>query len=130
MLVEGIELDMYVERLNRLIVPYDEVFAHHAEIEQTRVACLEHLLVLKLDAYQDRKTSPRGDKDRRNIVTIGLLLGHKAKKSLIEPYMRDELTKCLQDIAKSSVFVELYEHNAHAAKKARISFASFVSDVT
>jgi hypothetical protein len=126
----GVELDMYVEHLNRLIVPYDEVFAHAIELDQTRVACLEHLFVLKLDAFRDRRESSKGEKDCRNIAAIGLLLGRKARRSLIEPYMSDEFFALLKDIAKSPAFFEIHSHNAHAAKKTKTSFASFVSSIS
>ena len=129
MVVDNVEFDVYVERLNRLVVPYDEIFAHRETVEGIGVACLEHLLALKLEAFAGREHTSKGDKDRRDLVKIGLLLGRKAKRSLVRPYMRDELANRLGDIAKSAIFTELCEGNAHVAKKMRSSFSAFVATV-
>ena len=129
MIVGGVEFDIYVERLNRLVVPYDEVFAHLVTIEQVQVACLEHLLVLKLEALSQRGHSAKGDKDRRDIAKIGLLLGRGIKNDLIQPYMRGDLAGLLQGIARSAIFHDLCSHNTQAAREAKAAFASFVADV-
>lgn len=130
MIVDGVEFDVYVERLHRLIVPYDEIFAHSSIIEETRVACLEHLLILKLDALASRGHSNKGEKDRRDVVKIGLLLGPRPRKTLITPYIRGELTAIIKSISKSVIFFEMCSHNAHAAMKARASFTSFATSIS
>ena len=123
MLLNHVEFDIYVEKINKLLVPYDEVAAHAITIEGLNLACLEHLLVLKLEAYNDRKHSSKGEKDRRDVAKIGLLLGSKAKENLIAPYIYDALVRELKDIAQSPVFYELCQKNAHLAKKAKAAFA-------
>ena len=129
MVFNGVEFDMYVERLHRLVVPYDEAYAQSDMIGPIHVACLEHLLVLKLEAFDTREHSSKGDKDRRDLAKIGLLLGTKMRRDLIQPYMREDLVIHLRDIGKSSVFFDLCDHNAHAAKKARAKFALFADVV-
>ena len=129
MVVDEVEFDIYVERLNGLIVPYDDVYAQADAIGTVQVACLEHLLVLKLEAFKSRKHSSKGEKDRRDIVKIGLLLGRKPRLDLIEPYMREELADHLREVAKSSVFHDLCGRNAHAASGMREEFAAFADDV-
>lgn len=126
MVVDGVEFDVYVERLCRLVVPYDEVLAHSKVVESVKVACLEHLLVLKLEALAKRGHSSKGDKDRRDVAKIGLLLGPKAKRSLVSPYMRDELEELLADVARGPVFLDLCQKNAHLARKVRSKFEVFV----
>ena len=83
--------------------------------------------MLKLEAYLDRGHSSKGDKDRKDLAKVGLLLGTKFQKDLIQPYLRDELVEALSGIAKSAIFFEMSDGNAHAAKKARTAFSSFVS---
>jgi hypothetical protein len=129
MIVDEVEFDIYVERLNGLIVPYDDVYAQSDTIGTVQVACLEHLLVLKLEAFKSRKHTSKGEKDRRDIAKIGLLLGRKSRIDLIEPYMREELAEHLREVAKSSVFHDLCERNVHEAKRMREGFAGFVDDV-
>jgi len=134
MIVDGVEFDVYVERLNQLVVPYDEVFAHAAAIAygngEVKVACLEHLLVLKLEAFQSRGHSSKGEKDRRDVAKLGLLLGRKTRMRLVAPYLRDDLIVLLGQIAKSTVFLDLCSHNAHEAKKLRAGFSTFVANVS
>lgn len=120
MIIDGVEFDVYVERLHRLVVPYDEVFANSIEICGIRTACLEHLLVLKLEALKSRWHSSKGEKDRRDVAKIGLMLGKRSDKNLIEPYMREDLAKLLDTIAKGSIFYGLCDENAHMAKKPKI----------
>jgi hypothetical protein len=130
MVVDNVEFDVYVERLNRLLVPYDEILAHSSLAGGTsgiRVACLEHLLVLKLEALLHRGHSGKGEKDRRDVAKIGLLLGTRTKKKLCSPYLRPELTSLLRDVAKSSLFHDLCSKNAHTAKRSKAAFSAFVT---
>jgi hypothetical protein len=129
MVVEGVEFDVYVERNNKLVVPYDEVLAHSEMIESVRVACLEHLLVLKLEAFANRERTHKGEKDRRDVVKIGLMMGRRARRSLADPYMYPQLVDLLVKVERGTVFHELCEGNPHEAKKMRAAFASFVKTI-
>lgn len=126
MIFDEVEFDVYVERQNKLIVPYDEVFANADAYEGIKVACLEHLLVLKLEALADRKGSSKGDKDERDVVAIGIMAGREVRRFLVEPYVGDEQVGMLKKIMKGRVFTDLASGNAHLAKKIRKSFSSFV----
>lgn len=126
MIVEGVEFDVYVERLSRLAVPYDEVFAHSKELHGIRTACLEHLLTLKLEALDKRGHSSKGDKDRRDLAKIGLMLGKKVKKNLLKPFMREELLVHLKELSHNlPIFSLLCGGNSHQAKAMRLKFVSF-----
>jgi hypothetical protein len=126
---DGVEFDVYVERQHRLLVPYDEAFAHAVTYDGIRVACLEHLLVLKLEAFRDRRHSAKGDKDARDLVTIGRLAGAKLRAQLAAPYLRDEHVKLLDEVAASAVFTYIARGNAHEAKGLRRAFSEFVKRV-
>ncbi len=125
-----VALDVYVERQNNLVVPFDEAAAHAVTYGSIRVASLEHLLVLKLEAYRDRVASAKGDKDARDLVTIARLSGGKARRSLCAPFLRDEHFKALDKIAKSPVFTYIAKGNAHEAKVLRVKFSDFVAAVS
>jgi hypothetical protein len=129
MIVDEIEFDIYVEKLNHLVVPYDDVYAASSVLEQIRVASLEHLLVLKLEAYGHRGHSSKGEKDSRDLIKIGLMLGRDIKNELILPYWRDEYDRALLEISKSTIFFGLCQRNAHAAKQMRASFEDFVETI-
>ncbi len=126
----GVEFDVYVERQNNLLVPYDEAAAHADAYGPIRVACLEHLVVLKLEALRDRMNSAKGDKDARDLVTIARVSGGKIRPALASPFVRDEHMDLLERVAKSHVFTYLTRGNAHEAKALRRLFTDFVSALT
>lgn len=119
---QGIEVDVYVERQSRLVVPYDEAAAHAEEISGVRAACLEHLLALKLEALLDRAGSAKGDKDERDVVRICLMLGKKGRRRLIDPFLGPRHEEALRLLARSQIFAEMSGGNAHAARKMRTRF--------
>jgi hypothetical protein len=129
MFFEGVEFDVYVERGNHLVVPYDEVAAHAGDVGGLRLACLEHLLVLKLEALRHRSHSRKGDKDRRDVVQVGLMLGRGARRRLLDPYLRDDHLKFLVEISRGSLFHEICGKNAHAARKVREAFDDFAGTI-
>lgn len=125
-LIRGpVEFDVYVERQNSLAVPYDEAVAHADTYEGIRVAAIEHLLILKLNAYLDRSQSAKGDKDARDLVTISQVAGGKVRRPLVEPYLREEHLQALETVANSPVFTYLSKGNAHRAKLLRTTFSDF-----
>jgi hypothetical protein len=130
MLSGGVEFDVYVERHNRLLVPYDAVAAHAESVDGLRLASLEHLLVLKLEALKSRGHSRKGEKDRGDVVQLGLMMGRRCRTKLLEPYLRRDHVATLVQIAGSAVFYELCGGNAHAARKVRDSFSGFVGDLS
>jgi hypothetical protein len=128
-IVEGVEVDVYVERSNRLVVPYDELFAHAVQYGSLRVACPEHLLALKLVATDSRQGSSKGDKDERDLVRLAVL-GHHWSKQLIEPYVGPEHLKILKKLARSKIFSILCEGNEHEAKKVKRLYEKFLTKIS
>lgn len=127
--VGKVEVDVYVEHGNRLAVPYGDLRAAAVEYEQIRVACLEHLLILKLDAAQDRWGTPKGAKDLRDIAKLGWAMAGEVKKELLAPYLNEERLGVLRDTARSTAFNEVALGNAHMAKAIRGNFDAFMRAV-
>jgi hypothetical protein len=125
----GVEFDVYVERQNRLVVPYDEAAAHAVAYGAIRVACLEHLLVLKLEALRDRIDSAKGDKDARDLVTIARVAAGRIRPEVAAPFLRGEHFRILERVAASPVFTYITRGNAHEAKALRGTFSDLVSRV-
>lgn len=123
----GVEFDVYVERQSRLLVPYDEAAAHGVSYPPFRVACVEHLLVLKLEALRDRQGSAKGDKDARDLVTLARVARGKLRSDLVEPFLRKEHRATLRAVAASPVFTYVAGGNAHEAKRLRERFAAFTA---
>lgn len=131
----GVEFDMYVERNSRLRVPYEEALQASSVIEASaigrgiRVASPEHLLVLKLDAYGDRRGTNKGDKDERDLIRIAYVMRGDVKRDLLQPYLTEDLTSLLVDMKKSHEFLGMSGRNAHRARMLREMFSSVVDSV-
>jgi hypothetical protein len=98
---------------------------HAVNYDSLRVACLEHLLVLKLEAYSDRKASSKGQKDAKDIIRIGLCSYAQKKKfsaSLCLAYLSNSHLALLQKIRKGPDFLSLAKGNAKFAKTMRDKF--------
>lgn len=117
-LVDGEDFDLYVERQHRLAVPYDEVFAHAEEIDGIRVAALEHLLVLKLDAARDRRGSAKGDKDLRDLAKIVTLL-KAPRKQLLAAHLDEKRLGLLGDLGRQRGLFQRMGVNTHEASRMR-----------
>lgn len=117
---EGFEFDIYTERLSGLIVPYDQVMAHSNSYGGVRVACLEHLFVLKLEAFRDRLHSSKGAKDARDLFRIGALAKQiNFDASLAAPYLDEEHLGLFDRLRKSTEAIAMAGGNAVTAKKLR-----------
>lgn len=130
MVKRGFEFDIYVERQSSLIVPYDMVIAHSEVFDGIRVASLEHLLVLKLEAFADRKGSAKGDKDAKDllrIAAVAALGGGGLRHELVLPYIRDEHRELLKAVERGPQVVALAHGNAMVAKQLRKSFSDVVA---
>lgn len=130
MLKKGFEFDIYTERLSSLIVPYDVVAAHSILYGGVRVAALEHLMVLKLEAFLDRKGSAKGEKDAKDLLRIGAV-AHVSdqgfRPDLALPYLRDEHMELLEIVERGPYAAALARGNAVEAKRLRGCFAT-ISD--
>ena len=127
---KGFEFDVYAERQSNLQVPYDEVAAHSVVFEPFRVASIEHLLVLKMAAYLDRKGSVKGEKDARDILRLAAICqatDHAFRPSLVLPYWGDEEMEVLAQVAKGPASASLSKGNAQQAKAIRGALTSIIA---
>ena len=121
----GFEFDIYTERQSTLIVPYDAVAAHSARYEGLRVSGLEHLFVLKLEAFRDRRQSAKGEKDAKDLLRIAAVADASKRGfegSIAAPYLRDEHLALLALVHKSPAAAAMAQGNAVVAKRLRSSF--------
>jgi hypothetical protein len=123
---DGFEFDIYTERQSALVVPYDAVAAHSVAFEGIRVAGLEHLLVLKLEAFRDRRASLKGEKDAKDLLRIAAIAARGKRKfdaMLAAPYLRDEHLPLLDLVERGTAPVAMAAGNAVIAKRLRQEFA-------
>ena len=129
MMRDGFEFDIYTERQSGLIVPYDAVMANANKYEAFRVAGLEHLLVLKLEAYRDRRQSTKGQKDAKDIFRIAMLAAESENQfdwALASPYLTDEHVTLLEEVRRGAAAVNLARGNAKIAKALRATVERLV----
>lgn len=128
----GFEFDIYTERQSALIVPYDQVSAYALSYECLRVASLEHLLVLKLEAYRDRHQSSKGKKDAKDLIRIGLIAAGKGRAfraDLCLGHLHSVHTDLLKKIALGPEFLSLARGNAKLAKGMRGKFSASIEEL-
>ena len=138
--VAGIDVDLYVEHNSKLRVDYAELaqYAARATIGKARdfqIAALGHLLLLKIDALHARGHSGHGAKDRRDISKIlvmaqdRLVKGDEDDLQLVIGGAVGSDIAAMQQVLKSTAFMEITKRNAQAAAKLRAKVQAFVDRV-
>ena len=123
------EYDIYVEKQNHLKIDFDELFYKSQIIKDIRVPCLEHLLVLKLEAYKDRKYSQKGAKDERDLIKILFLLNNEfSYPEELNKYLTDDDKTIIRDIVEhSKQYTTLTDKNQFLAKQIKMQCVEFTS---
>mgnify|MGYP001570170456 CR=1 FL=1 len=116
--INQVELDLYLEHQHALRVSYADLRQASVDISGIQVAGLEHLLLLKLDAYADRAASAHGRKDSRDIVKLLVLLSDTEPDYALAQ-ATDEDVAALRSLIRSNVFSDLTKGNAHQASRLR-----------
>lgn len=116
----GFSFDVYAERQSDLPVPYDMVAANAVEYAGVKVAALEELLVLKLEAAVVRHASAHGRKDAKDVIRI-LILGSEIKLDAerATAFMLPKHFDRLKKIIEGPEFIALAQGNAKVARGLR-----------
>lgn len=128
----GFAFDVYTERHSNLIVPYDAVATYAVAYAEIKVASLEHLFALKLEAFEDRKDSAKGDKDAKDLLRIAAAAARRKQPfnaELVIPYVRDDHLPLLQRVEKGSYAMSLVQGNAVKAKAIRGEFTTLATKI-
>jgi hypothetical protein len=123
-----LDVDIYVERQSRLRVDYHELDMYSVKLGHVKVACLSHLLLLKLAALEDRGGSAKGAKDRRDIAKLLALLGDLLDIDMPGEFTRADL-KAIDGVIRSSAFMEIAGRNSKVASRLRGKAESFVESL-
>ena len=121
----GFEFDIYTERHSALVVPYDQVMALSEMHDTIRVAALEHLLVLKLEAYRQRRASSKGQKDAKDIIRIALIASTRKpafNQDAVRGYLGADHLELLEQIQRGPEMLALARGNSKQAKSYREQF--------
>jgi len=114
----GIEVDVYVEGKAALAVDFDEIMPFSEEVRGFRAASLEHLLVLKGDAWRNRAGSDKGRKDEMDICLILLALARKGCRMELLSCLSPDVIARLDGVFSMRNLTALFSGNAHAASAA------------
>lgn len=116
----GFAFDVYAERQSDLPVPYDMVAAHATDYDGVKVAALEELLILKLEAAVDRHASEHGRKDAKDVIRI-LILANEVDfdAERATAFMSDKHFERLTKIAEGPEFTALAQGNVKVARGLR-----------
>jgi hypothetical protein len=132
MIKRGFMFDIHTERHSSLVVPYDMAVATSTIIGGIRLASIEHLFVLKLEAFADRKGSSKGEKDAKDLLRIAAVAvrgGGGFRAELATPYLRDDRRALLEPVERGPYAMSLALGNAMTAKRLRRDFASVVAKI-
>jgi hypothetical protein len=113
----GFEFDVYVEGQSDLPVPVTEAVAESLVRSGLKVACPEHLLVMKAKAMQDRKGTPKGDKDEDDVIRI-LLVAQDVQADRLT-HLTEEMLAELERAVAAQAPLRLARGNAHRASTIR-----------
>lgn len=90
------------------------------------------MIVLKLEAFADRKDSTKGDKDAKDLMRIAEIANtnnEKLRTGLITPFLRDDHIELLDRVSKGSYALSLANGNSMKAKQYRKSFTLIANDI-
>lgn len=126
----GTAFDVYLENHSALTVKFADALAASRVIDGVRVASLEHLLVLKLDAFASRRGSAKGAKDERDLIKICFLLSESTLRAeRLTNYLTNEAVATLGLVRQSSEFMTLCGGNAHQARDLRTAVLRIIEQV-
>lgn len=130
--VDGVEVDIYVANQSGLRIKYDDLAELAVDVEGVPVACLGHLLLLKLDALDDRWSSSHGDKDRRDVAKLMVMLhvsdDEPSFDAVVDLATSADL-KLMKRVVGSSAFIDLAKKNSQTASRLRKKAEAFLEDV-
>lgn len=124
----GFDFDVYGEYRSNLPVPYAQIFVGSESYDGIRVACVEHLFVLKLQALADRWGSAKGNKDIRDLARLSLI-NRTFRPKLVVPYLQDEHRQLLGGLATNSEITGLTLGNAKEAKYVRKQLTERINSI-
>lgn len=119
--LHGFDVDLYVEQQHKLPVSFDDLSLKAKVKEGMWVACPEHLLALKCAAAKDRSGTPKGDKDKQDIVLlVGLIRESDFDCEVLNKYIEaPEATVILEALNDKELFLGLANGNSFEAKALR-----------
>lgn len=98
-----IDIDIYLEYYSRFVIPAEDLKNYIVSIEGFKIARPEILLILKQAAYQSRKNSVKGEKDKIDIASLAFFtdIDFKFYHSVLNKYLLNNYYLELKYLIKS-----------------------------
>lgn len=86
--IEEIDVDIYASHFSKLAIAPENLKKYTKKVEGFNVVSPEALIILKQGAYEDRKDSIKGEKDKIDILSLLFFSGvnFKSYKSILKEY--------------------------------------------
>ncbi|MEX2017222.1 MAG: hypothetical protein WD876_02005 [Candidatus Pacearchaeota archaeon] len=100
---DEIDVDIYVSYFSKLTIAPENLKKYIKKIEGFNVVSSEVLIILKQGAYEDRKNSVKGEKDKIDIMSLLFFsdVDIGAYKSILKEYSLDHYARNLIDLLKN-----------------------------
>lgn len=122
--IEDVDVDIYLPYFSNPGIKAEEMVQFVESREGFKVPRPEILLILKQKAYKERVGSPRGEKDKLDIISLLLLdLDFNFYKKILKKYKLNGLKKDLIELLKNTS--EVKEFNLNRQKMAKIKKGVF-----
>ncbi len=101
--IEEIDIDIYVSHFSKLAIAPENLKKYVRKIEGFRVVAPEVLIILKQGAYENRKDSVRGEKDKLDILSLLFFseIDFKYYKSVLKEYSLTHYIKNLISLIRN-----------------------------
>lgn len=99
---EEIDVDIYLEYYSELAIPVEDIKNYSIQIEGFSIPCPELMLVLKQEAWLNRKDSIKGEKDKIDIASLVFLSEINFKKyfEISKRYKKVSFVESLENLVK------------------------------
>jgi hypothetical protein len=115
----GCDIDLYIENQHSLPVDFSELQAYAQKIDNLVVACPEHLIILKVAAAQNRTNTPKGDKDKEDLLLMAANCQFKTP-DILKTHLDNEEWEYLREVIDDKkTAMRVSNQNAMAAKTLR-----------
>lgn len=120
--IDGLDYDLYLDHHHSLLFSYEELFKHSQLILDIRVPAIEHLLKLKLIAYENHKQSIKCEKYKHDIIKLLCFSDIKNQpnvKILIDNKFEFKrvIEQCYEILKDNKIFLSICHNDAHLTFK-------------
>lgn len=116
---EGIDIDIYLPFYSILALPVEEIVKYETRFGGFKTIPKEMLLILKQKAYQERKLSIKGQKDKIDIISLSVIsdFNFTLYKQILNKYRLTNYLQSLLDIFTGTKIVQELNFNLHQFSK-------------